>query len=83
MIFVDVENSLYLDYLINANGVAVGGPGYGDNTTVTTQNADPSLWTTEAWSIGRSNFQFQTNYIATFAAPVPEPWRSPGAARLA
>jgi PEP-CTERM motif len=28
----------------------------------------------EAWSIGGlSDFQFQTDYIATFAAPVPEP----------
>jgi hypothetical protein len=73
VIFVDVENSLYLDYLMSANGGTVGGPGDDDNTTVMTQNADPSLWTTQAWSIGGTNFQFQINYIATFAAPVPEP----------
>jgi PEP-CTERM motif len=74
VIFVDAENSVYLDYLMTSDGNAVGGPDSNGNYTVTTQNADPSLWTTEAWSIGGiGDFQFQTNYVATFAAPVPEP----------
>jgi PEP-CTERM motif len=74
VIFVDAENSVYLDYLMTSIGSAVGGSDSNGNYTVTTQNADPSLWTTEAWSIGGiGDFQFQTSYVATFAAPVPEP----------
>jgi PEP-CTERM motif len=74
VIFVDAENSVYLDFVTTFNGNPVGGPDSNGNYTVTTQNADRSQWTTEAWSIGGiGDFQFQTAYIATFAAPVPEP----------
>jgi hypothetical protein len=54
------------------------GPGYPGGSTVTTQSLDPSLWTTEAWSVGLpgagDNAALpQIDFIATFAAPVPEP----------
>lgn len=73
VIFINPDNGVYLDYLQTGTG-----PGYADGSTVTTQGADPSLWTTEAWSVGLPTFedrteQPQTNFIATFAAPVPEP----------
>jgi PEP-CTERM motif len=63
----------YPDYLQPGTG-----PGYTGGSSVTTQSLDPSLWTTEAWSVGvpgagDNDALPQIDFIATFAAPVPEP----------
>ena len=73
VIFADVEGDFYESAL-----VAGTGSGYGGGSSVYTQGADTALWTTEAWSVGLVNgadpFDLPPmNFIATFAAPVPEP----------
>jgi hypothetical protein len=59
--------------------IAGTGPGYTDGSTVFFESIDPSLWTAFAWGVGLPGSDStdlpQTNFIATFTAPVtaPEP----------
>ena len=68
------DASAYFNYLI-----AGSGPGYTDGSTVELASIDPAAWTTQDWHIGLPGPPPgdlpETDFIATFAAPVaaPEP----------
>jgi hypothetical protein len=70
-----------LDHIYHTSGMVPGsGPGYSDGSTVFIDSSDPSVWTSQAWTVGDPDLESELapgiSFIATFTTPdvtAPEP----------